>query len=139
MDVRRKKILLVDDDALVRDLLLATLGDADFLIIQAGGGYEAIELARAERPDLVLLDISLPDMDGVEVCRLLRTDASAAAAKVIVLTASATICNEAAAIAIGADGFFAKPFSPADLLTKVYQALESPGEFDHSTEVAPWR
>lgn len=122
--VSKKRILLVDDENRVREVIALTLGQENFLILQAASGREAVELARAERPDLILVDLLMPEMDGLEVCRLLKADPSTAGIKVFILTARSGREEEARAWAAGADGFFSKPFSPMSLLNKIYEAVE---------------
>lgn len=122
--VARKIILVADDDRTVREVVAVTLGPEDFLVLQARDGREALEMARSTPPNLVLLDVLMPEMDGVEVCRQLKRDPLTAGARVIFLTASSSPDDQAAALEAGAYGFFLKPFSPIALLDRVYEALQ---------------
>ncbi len=117
------KVLLADDNQAVRQVLTASLQPHGFAIIPAGSGPEALSLARAEQPDLLLLDVSMPQMNGIEVCRRLQADPRTARCKVIMLTASSAYRDQVAAQEAGAIDYVVKPFSPATLLARVRQAL----------------
>jgi len=111
--------VVVDDSHAIRHLIVATLGDVgDFELFEASDGQEAVELARRVRPALVLLDIHMPRMDGVEACRRLRALPETREARIVMLTGTG-IDQEEAARAAGADLFLTKPFSPLDLLRLV--------------------
>jgi two-component system chemotaxis response regulator CheY len=111
-------ILIVDDDPFIRKLVATTLEDvAGFDLLQAADGEEALAMAAEHRPEIVLLDIEMPRLDGLETCRRLRADAAAAGATVVMLTAAAD--QERASEEAGADLFLTKPFSPLDLLRLV--------------------
>ena len=122
-----KKILLVDDEVAVLDLLSATLAtDDQYSLLLARNGDEAISVCGRERPDLLILDVTMPGMDGYEVCRLLRKDPSTADIKVIMLTALTQDFDRQKAMEAGADAYFTKPFSPSGLLEKVEELLSVP-------------
>ena len=117
-------ILLADDEEGVLELLAATLENDDRYILHlARDGEEALRVAQREKPDLLLLDILMPKMDGFMVCRALKDDPATAQIKVIVLTALALQISRERAIEEGADDYFTKPFSPSDLLEKVEAIL----------------
>lgn len=119
-----KKILLADDEPAVRRLVTATLADESrYQILEAGDGVEALNIARAERPALLLLDVNMPELDGFEVCRALKADPATRDIVVVMLTALAQPTDRERGIAAGADGFFTKPFSPLALLEKVEEVL----------------
>ncbi|HTW07634.1 MAG TPA: response regulator [Acidimicrobiales bacterium] len=118
-----RKLLIVDDEDGVRSLVRMTLDNGSLEILEARDGHEALELARAERPDLVLLDVMLPDMSGLDICRQLKTDRSTVAITVIMLTARAQSADLSDAEDAGADGYFTKPFSPIALVRKVESVL----------------
>ena len=112
-----RTILVVDDDPLIRRLVATTLEDvAGFDIVEAGDGEEALAVAARERPDLVFLDIDMPRLDGIEVCRRLRAAPATAGATIVMLTAARGDVAERDAGAAGADLYLTKPFSPLDLL-----------------------
>jgi DNA-binding response OmpR family regulator len=112
-----RKLLIVDDEDGVRSLVHS------YEILEAGAGEEALEMARKHHPDLVLLDVMLPDLSGMEICRLLKDDPSMASTSVVMLTAKAQHADLGDAEDAGADGYFTKPFSPIALLRKVEAIL----------------
>lgn len=120
---RHHRVLLADDDSGLRRLVSATLGSADFELLQAIDGEEALQLARSSSPDLVLLDVNMPRLDGFEVCRALKRDPATADIKVVMLTARGAETDRARAREAGADDYFVKPFSPVQLLNRVYALL----------------
>ena len=114
-------VLIVDDDPVIRKLVATTLEDvAGFDLNEAGTGREALEVASEEPPQLVFLDIDMPDIDGYEACRRLRADPETAQATIVMLTAAAGEEAEREAEAAGADLFLSKPFSPLALLQLVH-------------------
>ena len=117
------RVLLADDDPALRRLIGATLGSDDFDLLQAIDGEEALRVARGEHPALVLLDVNMPRLDGFEVCRQLKSDPATADIKVVMLTARAADVDRVRAREAGADEYFIKPFSPVQLLNKVYALL----------------
>jgi two-component system chemotaxis response regulator CheY len=123
----RRELLVVDDDPFIRRLITTTLEDvAQFELREACDGNEALALAERHRPQIVLLDVDIPGIDGIEVCRALRADARTSDATVVMLTAAHGDEIEARAGAAGADLFLTKPFSPLDLLRLVDGLSEPP-------------
>ncbi|PWH13266.1 MAG: two-component system response regulator [Ardenticatenia bacterium] len=120
-----KKILIVDDQPEVRELVEVTLSIGNYRILQASTGDEALALTRIERPDLVLLDVMMPNssMDGFEVCRRIKSDPVLRETVVIMVTARGQEQDLQMGRAAGADGYFTKPFSPLELITKVEEIL----------------
>ena len=119
-----KKILVVDDQDKVRQLVSVTLAIGPYEVLTASNGEEALELARAARPDMVLLDIQMPGrFDGLEVCRMLKSDARTRSACVVMLTARGQDWDKQAGREAGADDYFVKPFSPLALMNKVEEVL----------------
>ena len=115
-----RTILIVDDDPMVRKLITATLEDVSgFRLREAGDGEEALATAVAESPAIVLLDVDMPRLDGVETCRRLRSDPVTADATIVMLTAMTDTVEQDRAVAAGADLFLTKPFSPLRLLRLV--------------------
>ena len=113
-------MLIVDDDPFIRKLILTTLeGVSAFDLREACDGEEAVAVARRDGPRLVFLDIDMPRMDGIEACRRMRSEASMAGSKIVMLTASADDTARSRSEAAGADRFLTKPFSPLDLLRLV--------------------
>ncbi len=122
----RKRILLVDDEEGVLRLLEATLGNnADYDLMVAHDGREALDIAGREKPDLVILDMLMPMLDGSAVCQTLKQNPSTSRTKVIMLTALTQHGDRLKALAAGADHFMTKPFSPTTLLTKVDEMLST--------------
>ena len=119
------KILLVDDDDMVRDLVAATLKGGDYQLLQAADGGKGLELAREHRPDIVFLDVNMPVMDGVSVCHAIKSDPTTANVTVIMLTALGQEVDKDRARRAGADGYFTKPFSPLTLLRRVDEVLRA--------------
>lgn len=118
----RMRVLVVDDDPLVRNLLSAVLHDANFDLIEAVDGQEALAIAASHPPDVVVLDVMMPGIDGYEVCRILRADPDFATTRIVILTAKSAPGAQEEAIRSGADAFFTKPFSPLDLIESVMGA-----------------
>ncbi len=116
-------ILLVEDDPDIQHLVSYKLGRAGLDVIAVTDGIAALREARARRPDLVLLDVRLPRMSGLEICRELRAGAVTARTPIIMLTARARPQDIEQAYAAGATDYVVKPFSPRDLLARVEHAL----------------
>ena len=113
-------VLIVDDDPFIRKLVATTLEDvAGFELKEAANGREALEVAGRTPPELVFLDIDMPEVDGYEACRRLRAEPATAQATIVMLTAAAGDEAEREAEDAGADMFLSKPFSPLALLKLV--------------------
>ena len=119
-----KKILIVDDQLEVRELVEVTMRVGDYQILKAKSGEEAIEIVKAEKPDLIILDIMMPGgMDGLEATRILKNDPETKDCKIIMLTAKGQEIDREKGIEAGADDYFIKPFSPLELIKKVEEFL----------------
>jgi DNA-binding response OmpR family regulator len=112
-------ILSVDDERDVTELLRFHFTKAGYEVWTASSGREAIETIRYRRPDLVLLDLMLPDIDGFGVCEILRRNAATAAIPIIILSAWATTDARNVGMELGALDYVTKPFSPRDLVERV--------------------
>lgn len=121
-----KKILIADDENSLRFLLRKTLEGNGFSILEAKNGKEALALAQKKSPDLIILDVVMPDLYGSEVCEQLRKQPKTAKIPVMILTANSNLYNEDQAKASGADFFMTKPFSPLELKSKVHKILGKP-------------
>jgi DNA-binding response OmpR family regulator len=120
-----KKILVVDDQSAVRELVSVTLEIGHYQILAAENGNQALEVARAELPELMLLDIQMPggSLDGLEVCRILKSDERTKDIYIVMLTARGQDWDKQAGQEAGADDYFVKPFSPLELMNKVDAVL----------------
>ncbi len=110
------KILVVEDDPTLLDTLLYNLEKQHYAVITAADGWQAVELARRERPDLVILDWMLPGLDGLEVCRFIRQESTV---PILMLTARSAEIDKVLGLEIGADDYITKPFSMRELLARV--------------------
>src|SRR5438105_7676803 len=119
----KTKILVVDDEPDVLHLVEHNLLAANYEIITAADGAEALKRARAALPNLIILDLMLPELDGLEVCKLLRRDPSTAAIPIIMLTARAAEMDRVLGLELGADDYVTKPFSPRELVLRVKRLL----------------
>jgi CheY-like chemotaxis protein len=117
------KILLVEDNELNRDMLSRRLTRRGYVVVVAEDGEQGLELARSERPDLILMDMSLPGIDGWEATRRLRADPEMAGARVIALTAHAMAGDRERAIEAGCDDYDTKPVEMERLLLKITTLL----------------
>ncbi len=113
-------ILIVDDDAKVSSLISSSLQNEGFPTISAGDGEEALALSHKHEPALIILDIMLPKMDGIEVCRQIRKSSDA---PILMLTAKADEFDKILGLSIGADDYLTKPFSPRELTARVKAIL----------------
>jgi DNA-binding response OmpR family regulator len=116
-------VLVVEDEPDIRDLVVLHLDRAGYRCHVATAGPEAVEAAKRVTPDLVVLDVMLPGMDGMEVCRRLRADPHTAAIPVIMLTARTEELDRVIGLEIGADDYVTKPFSPRELVARVRAVL----------------
>jgi two-component system alkaline phosphatase synthesis response regulator PhoP len=118
-----QRILVVDDDPQIVRLLRASLEQAGFQVFVATDGETALHMLRRERPDLVVLDLMLPDRDGWDVTRVMRSDATLAHTPVIMLTARVEHHDRIAGLELGADDYVTKPFHPGELLARIRAVL----------------
>ena len=121
----RKKILVVEDDLDLVELLRFNLAHADFSVVVAVDGAEALKKARSVLPDLILLDLMLPELDGFAVCEILRRDSATAGIPIIILTAMSSQLARVTGFGAGANDYITKPFSPKDLLKRIESFLSS--------------
>lgn len=111
-----RRVLVVDDDEITRRVLDSILDLEEFEVLVASDGEAALELARSEAPDVVLLDVMMPGMDGLEVCRQLKADPATEGVSVILLSALDRAANLRAGEEAGCDAYLTKPFSPRELI-----------------------
>jgi DNA-binding response OmpR family regulator len=119
-------ILLVDDDPLLRTLVEHKLRLRGFQVISAESGEEGLKQASAKRPDLIVLDAMLPELDGFEVLQRLKEDAATQAIPVIMLTARKQETDIVSALSKGARDYLVKPFSPEELVVRIRNLLPAP-------------
>ncbi|MBS0663397.1 MAG: response regulator transcription factor [Verrucomicrobia bacterium] len=120
----KPKILVVDDEPDALELLGFKLREAGFAPLFATDGLKALAAVRAERPDLVVLDLMLPELDGLEVCKLMRRDPSTAGIPVLMLTAKAAEMDRVVGLELGADDYVTKPYSPRELVLRIRKLLK---------------
>jgi DNA-binding response OmpR family regulator len=111
-----EKMLIVDDNGELRKILMLTFSYGKYRLFQAENGEQALDLARREVPDVIVLDIMMPGMDGLEVCRKIRAIPALANSYVILLTALGLQSDRQAGMAAGANYYMVKPFLPTDLI-----------------------
>jgi CheY-like chemotaxis protein len=119
----RAKILIVDDEAAIREYEATLLGELGHEVLAAADGVEALRLAREKQPDLALLDIMMPELSGIEVCRQLRADPRTRDIRVIVVSAVDAKRALEESIIAGADDFLAKPINALELMVRVRSIL----------------
>ncbi len=113
------RILIIEDEPVIRELVRSILTDHDVEVEDAGTGVEGLKLAKTRPYDLILLDVVMPGMDGITICRLLKADPSTARVQLHMLTGKSKKTDEEAAERAGADGYIHKPFRSAELMDLV--------------------
>jgi two-component system phosphate regulon response regulator PhoB len=119
------KILVVDDEPDAVELIKFNLKNAGYEVITAADGDEALKKARAQLPNLILLDLMIPEVDGLEVCKILRRDPRVSGVPIIMLTAKAAEIDRVLGLELGADDYVTKPFSPRELVLRIKRLLRS--------------
>lgn len=119
----RKKILIVDDSYFFRSEMSRILTAFGYEVISTDSGEKALEIVKAEKPDLVLLDVVMPDIDGFEVCRILRSAESNNLMPIIMLTAKDDLDDKLVGLELGADDYITKPFNERELLSRIRNTL----------------
>jgi two-component system phosphate regulon response regulator PhoB len=119
----KSKILVVDDEPDALEVLGFKLREAGFEPVFAKDGARALAAARDERPDLMVLDLMLPEVDGLEVCKILRRDPATAGIPILMLTARAAEMDRVLGLELGADDYVTKPFSPRELVLRIRKLL----------------
>jgi DNA-binding response OmpR family regulator len=124
---RAQRALIVEDAVEIQELVTALLRDEGFDVRTAADGERAVEMARAFQPDLVVLDLSLPGLDGIQVCQQIRTFSEAF---ILILTAKSDEVDKVVGLSVGADDYVTKPFSPRELVARVrvlFRRSRAPG------------
>ncbi len=123
--VKPYSILIVDDEGTIRSLLRLTLVRAGYEVIEAGSGEEGITLAQAKKPDLVLLDVMMPTMDGFDVCRYMRQDPALNDMPIVMLSARKDARSRQLSRQAGANGYLTKPWNQDELLWRVRETIDN--------------
>ncbi len=118
-----KKILIADDNENIREALTYLLEDEGYKLWMAKDGVEALREAKNVRPDIIFLDIMMPEMNGYDVCRIIKNDPELKKTYVIMLTAKGQVAEQERGKEVGADEYIVKPFSPMEILTKIKRLL----------------
>ena len=117
------KILVVDDEVYILHILDFILGAESYDVVTASNGEQALQKVREEKPDLVILDIMMPKLDGYETCRMIKKDPATKSIPVILLTAKGREVDQKLGREVGADDYMTKPFSPSKLIERVQAIL----------------
>lgn len=123
MNLKNKKILLVDDEEDILEFLSYNLSKQGYRVFQANNGRKGLEIAKSESPDLILLDVMMPEMDGMQVCEQLRELDQLDNTFIVFLTARSEEYSELAGFAVGADDYITKPIKPKLLLSRIQAIL----------------
>ena len=118
-----KRILAVDDEPHILKLVAFSLKAGGFEVVEASDGLTAIELAEKEQPDMILLDVMMPVLDGYETCRRLKGNPATADIPVVMLTAKTQLAEEQTGLSCGATKYLCKPFTPKELVAQVQEFL----------------
>jgi two-component system alkaline phosphatase synthesis response regulator PhoP len=121
--MKKGKVLVVDDEVNITQILEFSIGAEGFDVITAQNGEEAIEKARREQPDLIILDIMMPKIDGYEACRILKANPLTRNIPVVLLTAKGRDIDRRLGMEVGATDYIVKPFSPNRLVERINQLL----------------
>ena len=119
----KQRILIVDDEPEAVELLEFNFKQAGYVVASAADGAEALKKIRVAPPDLVVLDVMLPELDGFEICKMVRREAATAKVPIIMLTAKAAEIDRVLGLELGADDYLTKPFSPRELLLRIKKIL----------------
>jgi len=131
---RRHSLLLVDDDPEILALLQAKLKDQPFEIFTAAEGESALNIIRTQKPDLIVLDISLPGLSGLEICRSLKADKNTREIPIIMLSARSEEIDRVLGLEFGADDYVTKPFNPQELILRINSVLKRVYKVQGATE-----
>ena len=132
-----RNILIIEDETDVADLLSLNLHKAGFRVSTAGDGASGLQKARDDRPDFIILDLMLPKMAGLEVCRILKSDAATARMPILMLTAKAEEIDRIVGLEFGADDYVTKPFSPREIVLRIRAIFRRGEKADESLSAGP--
>jgi two-component system alkaline phosphatase synthesis response regulator PhoP len=120
-----KKILIADDNENIRDALTYLLEDEGYELLLAKDGADTLRKVRERKPDILFLDIMMPEINGYDVCRTIKNDPDLKSIYVIMLTAKGQVAEQERGKEVGADEYIVKPFSPMEILTRVKSLLQN--------------
>ena len=132
-----RKILIVEDETDVADLLTLNLRKAGYKVSTAADGVTGLQKARDDKPDFIILDLMLPKMSGLEVCRILKSDAATAQMPILMLTAKAEEIDRIVGLEFGADDYVTKPFSPREVVLRIRAILRRGEKADERLSAGP--
>lgn len=121
--MRKGKVLVVDDEVNITQILEFSIGSEGYEVLSASNGEEAVEKARREQPDLIILDIMMPRLDGYETCRILKANPLTKNIPVVLLTAKGRDIDKRLGYEVGATDYIIKPFSPNKLIERIHELL----------------
>ena len=133
--MRKAKVLIIEDEKDIIELVEYNLERDGYHVVAAKSGEEALNLLKTEKPNLIILDLMLPGMDGLEICRLIKQEGKGANIPIIMLTAKSEEADVVVGLQMGADDYVTKPFSPKVLLARIKAVLRRLSEKQHSDEV----
>jgi two-component system phosphate regulon response regulator PhoB len=139
MSSSKQKVLVVDDEPDAVELIEFNLKANGYEVVTAADGEEALTKARAVLPNLIILDLMLPEVDGMEVCKILRRDQRTSGIPIIMLTAKAAEIDRVLGLELGADDYVTKPFSPRELVLRVKRLLRGHVTPEEKTERVVWK
>lgn len=131
----KEKILIIEDEKDIVKMLDYNLKKEGFKTLSAHNGEDGLDMARKENPDLILLDLMLPEMDGLDVCKAIKNEAKISHIPIIILTAKAQEADKIVGLELGADDYMTKPFSPRELIARIKAVLRRMKEKDKLPEV----
>src|ERR1700745_2982392 len=131
------KILIIEDERDVADLLTLNLRKAGYKVATAADGTSGLQKARDDRPDFIILDLMLPKMSGLEVCKILKSDTATAHTPILMLTAKAEEIDRIVGLEFGADDYVTKPFTPREVVLRIRPILGRGETADESLKTGP--
>ena len=123
--MKQKKILIADDNEQIRESLASILEDEGYAMWTAKDGAEALRKAREIAPDILILDVTMPEMSGYEVCRIIKSDPDLKKTFVLMLSAKGQETEKERGREVGADEYFVKPFSPSEIVARIKNVLDN--------------
>jgi two-component system phosphate regulon response regulator PhoB len=135
----KPKVLIVDDEPDAVELISFNLKGAGLDVITASDGAQALKKAEQHTPDAIILDVMLPEVDGMEVCKVLRRGAKTAGIPILMLTSKAAEIDRVLGLELGADDYVTKPFSPRELVLRVKRLLRGPKSTDTAQDRFEWK